>query len=240
MIKISGGTFEMGSRELDGYQNEKLVHEVTLPDYYLARTAVTFEEYDLYCEATGAEKPDDEGWGRGKHPVINVSWLDAVRYCNWLSEQTGLRKVYTIKGETVTADWYADGYRLPTEAEWEYAARGGNQSQGYKYAGSNNLDEVGWYDNNSGGQTHPVGEKKPNELGLYDMSGNVYEWCWDWYGNYSAEAQNDPAGAEKGDLRVYRGGSWYNSAGFCRVSHRGNFFTPDYRGDHIGFRLVHE
>lgn len=237
MVLIQGGTFEMGDVEGKGAISEKPVHKVALSDYYLARTAVTFEEYDLYCEAMGVKKPDDRGWGRGKHPVINVSWFDAVRYCNWLSEQTGLRKVYTIEGETVTVDWYADGYRLPTEAEWEFAVRGGNLSEGFQYSGSDNLDEVGWYDNNSGGQTHPVGEKKPNELGLYDMSGNVWEWCWDWYDAYSAVVQRDPKGPDKGDNRVLRGGSWDFSARSCRVSYR-NISTPDYRYDFLGFRLA--
>jgi formylglycine-generating enzyme required for sulfatase activity len=220
---------------------ENPVHEVVLSDYYLARTAVTFEEYDLYCANTGVEKPYDRGWGRGKRPVINVSWFDAVRYCNWLSEQTGLSKVYTIEGKTVTADWHADGYRLPTEAEWEFAARGGNLSKGYRYAGSDNLDEVGWYSKNSNRQTHPVGQKKPNEFGLYDMSGNVWEWCWDWYGEaYYTDCHEegivrDPLGSDNGKYRVLRGGSWIDINPICRSALR-HWNYPVNWINHLGFR----
>jgi formylglycine-generating enzyme required for sulfatase activity len=128
-------------------------------------------------------------------------------------------------------------YRLPTEAEWEYAARGGSFSKGYKYAGSNNPDEVAWYDNNSGSKTHPVRMKKSNELGLYDMSGNVREWCSNWYGSYSSGSQTNPTGPNTGDGRVFRGGSWVSGATGCLVSYR-SYLGPDYRGNDFGFRLV--
>ena len=128
-------------------------------------------------------------------------------------------------------------FRLPTEAEWEYAARGGDRSKGYKYAGSGNLDEVGWYGGNSGKHTHPVGEKKPNELGLYDMSGNVWEWCQDWYGDYTDEAQTNPTGPQSGGVRVLRGGSSWLNARFCRVSYRCSG-DPGNRYGSIGLRLV--
>jgi formylglycine-generating enzyme required for sulfatase activity len=171
--------------------------------------------------------------------VINVIWFDAVRYCNWLSEQTGLSKVYTIEGEVVTADWHADGYRLPTEAEWEFAARGGNLSKGYQYAGSDNLDEVGWFE---GYKTNPVGGKKPNELGLYDMSGNVWEWCWDWYGEaYYTDCHEegivrDPLGPDNGECRVLRGGSWLLNDFSCRSADRVRVI-PDLRFNFNGFRV---
>ncbi len=175
--------------------------------------------------------------GYAKHPVVLVSWYGAVEYCNWLSDREGLRKVYTIRGREVEADWSANGYRLPTEAEWEYAARGGVQSKGYKYAGSDNLDEVAWYLKNSGRKTHPVGEKKPNELGLHDMSGNVWEWCWDWKDAYSSGAKTNPRGPEKGSFRVLRGGSWYYLAEYCRVSNR-NDHDPGNRAGYGGFRVA--
>jgi formylglycine-generating enzyme required for sulfatase activity len=153
------------------------------------------------------------------YPITGVSWNDAKAYCEWLSQKTGKT------------------YRLPTEAEWEYAARGGSKSVGYKYSGSNNIDEVAWYDGNSGSKTHPVGQKKANELGIYDMSGNVWEWCGDWYGSYSSSSQTNPIGAASGSNRVFRGGSWYFIAIYCRSANRDDS-TPDTRNGSIGFRLV--
>ena len=127
-------------------------------------------------------------------------------------------------------------FRLPTEAEWEYAARGGNKSKGYKYSGSNTIDNVAWYTSNSGSKTHDVKTKQANELGIYDMSGNVYEWCQDWYGNYSSGSQTNPTGPSSGSGRVYRGGSWYFNAKICRVSNRYNY-NPDYYDSDLGLRL---
>jgi len=152
--------------------------------------------------------------------VEYVSWNDCQEFIGKLNARTGMR------------------FRLPTEAEWEYAARGGSRSKGYKYAGSDNLDEVGWYDENSGFHTHPVGEKKANELGLYDMSGNVSEWCQDWYGDYSSEAQTNPTGPQSGGYRVLRGGSSWFIAGDCRVSYRNFDYVPGYRNVSNGLRLV--
>jgi formylglycine-generating enzyme required for sulfatase activity len=160
-------------------------------------------------------------------PVEQVSWYDAVAFCEWMS---------IASGKT---------YRLPTEAEWEYAARGGNKSKGYEYSGSNDLDAVGWYDNGYVRKTHPVAQKQPNELGLYDMSGNVREWCSDWYdeGYYSRSPQNDPQGPNSGKYRVLRGGSWVNFDDYCRVAFRRGL-NPDYSGYpgywnvNFGFRLV--
>jgi formylglycine-generating enzyme required for sulfatase activity len=136
-------------------------------------------------------------------------------------------------------DFNASGYRLPTEAEWEYAAKGGNKNYlSYEYSGGNSVDRVAWYSGNSGGHTHPVGTKQANDLGLYDMSGNVWEWCWDWYGSYSGGSQSNPAGpASSGAYRVLRGGSWGNDAGYVRSADRSNF-TPSNRYNNLGFRLV--
>ena len=193
-IFVEGGTFQMGRVNR---------HSVTVSDYSISKTEVTFEQYDAFCDATGRDKPFSESWGRGDRPVINVSWHDAVAYCEWMTIQTGKT------------------YRLPTEAEWEYAARGGNKSKGYTYSGSNNLDAVAWYANNSNRKTQTVAQKKPNELGLYDMSGNVYEWCSDKY--------RKPA--------VIRGGSWYYVGSYCQVTYR-NSSSPNNRLNHYGFRLV--
>ncbi|MCB1048939.1 MAG: SUMF1/EgtB/PvdO family nonheme iron enzyme, partial [Calditrichaeota bacterium] len=170
--------------------DEKPVHQVTLSAFELARHTVTFEAYDAFCEAAGLDKPGDEGFGRGRRPVINISWFDAVAYCNWLSEQAELKPVYTIKGEKVTANWQANGYRLPTEAEWEYAAREGGKEVRFGN-GKDNADpkEINFNGSESHeysvvgdfrAKTTPVGSFPPNALGLYDVSGNVYEWCWDW------------------------------------------------------------
>ncbi|MDL2310154.1 formylglycine-generating enzyme family protein, partial [Parabacteroides sp. OttesenSCG-928-B22] len=152
-------------------------------------------------------------------PVENVSWHDAQEFVQRLSTQTGKT------------------YRLPTEAEWEFAARGGTKSAGYKYSGSNTLDPVAWYSANSENRTHPVGQKLPNELGIYDMSGNVWEWCSDWYGNYNSNTQSNPKGPASGSDRVLRGGSWGIVPRGCRSSNR-NYFTPLYSYDNYGFRVV--
>lgn len=236
MIFVQGGKFKMGSDKDD---NAKPVHDVTIRDFYIGKYPVTFAEYDAYCEATNIEKPSDQKWGRDRRPVINVNWEDAKAYCDWLSKKTNKK------------------YRLPTEAEWEFAARGGNKSGGYEYAGSNNLDEVGWFLGNSGDKrlsvewnydkisknnckTHPVGEKKPNELDIYDMSGNVWEWCEDvWHDNYEGTPQDGSAWMIGGEQarRVVRGGSWYLVDYGCPVSNRFRL-GPDARNDYVGFRLA--
>ncbi len=267
MVFIRGGTFWMGctSEQRDCYSGESPTFEATVSDFYLGRYEVTVREFKAFVDATGYKTDaEKEGWSwvwtgswekkeglnwkhdangnirpasEMNHPVLYVSWYDAVAYCNWLSEQQGLRKVYTIRGREVEADWSANGYRLPTEAEWEYAARGGAESKGYKYAGSNNLDEVAWFGENSGGKTRPVGEKKPNELGLHDMSGNVREWCWDWRAAYTSSSKTNPRGPESGSDRVLRGGSWINIAESCRVSYRSSDL-PVNRLVVIGFRVA--
>ena len=219
MVPIPGGTFIMGSK--DGEDDENPPHEVTLSSFELAETEVTFEQYDYFCEQTHREKPNDEGWGRGTRPVINVSWEDAEAYCDWLSQKTG------------------HGYRLPTEAEWEFATRGGNseKDKNYRYAGSNDPDAVAWHTGNSSSKTHPVGQKQPNGLSLYDMSGNVWEWCADWYASdyYASSPSTNPQGPPSGSVRVFRGGSWVNDASSLRVAFRVRWF-PDSRSSGVGFR----
>ena len=244
MVLVEAGSFQMGST--DGYAHEQPVHTVLISKpFYIAKYEVTFEEYDRFCDDTHGDRPDDRGWGRGVQPVIHVDWNDAVAYCNWLSEKDGLFPCYSGKGEMVECDFSANGYRLPTEAEWEYAARGGQNSQGFLYAGSDNPDEVAWYANNSNDKLHPVGEKEPNELGLYDMCGNMFEWCWDWYDQnyYAASPPSDPLGPPPPQdpqpwefVRVRRSGSWREDAENVRVSAR-SFDGIGYPGDN-GFRLA--
>ena len=235
MVRINGGTFQMGSNSKD---NEKPVHTVTITGFYMGKYEVTQKEWTAVMGSNPSNFKGDN------LPVEQVSWFEAVDFCNRLSQKEGLTPAYTISGSgdsrTVTWNRNANGYRLPTEAEWEYTARGGNGSPGnYTYAGSNNADEVAWHYGNSGSRTHEVGTKKPNGLGLYDMSGNVSEWCWDWYGDYPSGAQNNPIGTSSGSSRVSRGGDWSASAsaGGCRSVGRLNI-NPSGRTFFIGFRLA--
>jgi sulfatase modifying factor 1 len=193
---------------------EKGDHEVTLSDYFIGRNAVTQKEWK---EIMGSNPSNFKGENL---PVEKVSWNDVQMYIQKLNKKTG------------------KSYRLPTEAEWEFAARGGNESKGYIYSGSNKLEEVGWYNENSKQKTHPVGELQFNELGIFDMSGNVWEWCEDYYGDYKNESQTDPQGAKTDSNRVLRGGSWGNYARNCRVSIRINS-SPDISNISVGFRLAH-
>jgi sulfatase modifying factor 1 len=181
LVLVEKGSFTMGDTWGDGYYDEKPTRKVMFTyNFYIGKNETTFDEYDAFCEATGRSKPRDSGWGRGSNPVIYVTWWNAIAYCNWLSEKEDLPKAYDSYGDLLDKDGMlttdtskVHGYRLPTEAEWEYAARGGNKSKGYKYAGSDNVDDVAWHASNSGYKSQEVGKKAPNELGLYDMSGNV-------------------------------------------------------------------
>ena len=217
MIAVEGGTFDMGATSeqgSDAYDREKPVHSVTLSDYSIGETEVTQELW----EAVMGSNPSSFS-GYPQRPVERVSWNDCQDFITRLNELTG------------------KNFRLPTEAEWEYAARGGNKSQGYKYSGSDNIDDVAWYKSNSSSQTHDVKTKAPNELGIYDMSGNVCEWCQDWYGSYSSGSQTNPTGPSSGSSRVGRGGGWGSNAGACRGSYR-IINSPDIRNYNYGLRLV--
>ena len=244
-VFVEGGSFHMGDTENngEGQPDEKPVHMVKLTyDYMIGEREVTFDDYSIFCAETFSRVPDDFGWGWGMQPVINVSWWGAISYCNWLSKKEGLEVAYykdgnllDRNGNRTTDITIVQGYRLPTEAEWEYAARGGQKRKVYKYAGSDDLNAVGWYKDNSDRQTRPVGEKKANELGLYDMSGNVSEWCHDWYGDYASTTQTNPTGPRSGSFRVVRGGSFGDPARRCRVAYRGNGAAVS--GD-FGFRVA--
>ena len=211
MKPVAGGTFQMGSDDSEADSDEKPVHSVTLSSFYMGETEVT---QALWKAVMGTNPSYFKG---DNLPVENVSWNDCQEF---------IRKLNGLTGKN---------FRLPTEAEWEYAARGGNQSNGYKYAGSNNIGSVAWYADNSG--THAVRGMSPNELGLYDMSGNVWEWCSDWKDSYSSGSQTNPKGPSSGSYRVLRGGSWGSLAENCRVSNRSDYGPVRRRGSD-GFRLV--
>ena len=230
MILVEGGTFMMGSR--DGESDEKPIHEVTVSSFWIGKYEVTQNEW---MEVMG-DNPSE--WKGENLPVENISWLDAVGYCNERSIREGLTPCYSGSGDNIICNWSANGYRLPTEAEWEYAARGGLKSKGYKYSGSDNSNTVAWHSGNSGRRTHEVGGRNPNELGIYDMSGNVWAWCWDWHDDsyYSVSSSLDPRGPGIGSSRVFRGGSWYGIAGLCAVSNRG-FIEPTYSHGNLGLRI---
>ncbi len=218
MIYVEGGTFMMGSDAPDAEADEQPVHEVTLSDYYIGQTEVT---QHLWKAVMGDENNPSATKGNNL-PVTNITWDEAQQFVERLSELTGMR------------------FRLPTEAEWEYAARGGQRSKGYTYAGSNNIDEVGWYNGNSSNKTHAVGQKQPNELGIYDMTGNVWEYCYDWHMPYSAQAQTNPTGAATGDKHVLRGGCYHYDSKNCTNTTRHSYYTPDKGGASTGLRIVLE
>lgn len=240
MVLVEGFYFNMGSND---YDSEKPIHGVTVKDFYMGKYEVTNEQFCAFLNEKGNQIEGGVTWlemseyvliervngafqsksGYAQHPVIEVSWYGAVAYSKWLSEKTNKK------------------YRLPSEAEWEYAARGGKKTNDYKYAGSNTIDEVAWYTTNSGGKTHPVGQKKANELGIYDMSGNVWEWLQDcWHDNYIGAPTNGSAWTSgECTRRVLRGGSWFNNVNDCRVALR-DWDDPSDRYSNYGFRLAQD
>jgi formylglycine-generating enzyme required for sulfatase activity len=217
MVAVKGGAFTMGcTPEQEGEcdaDDEKPVRSVTVGDFHIGKHEVTQR---LWQQVMGDNPSNNKG---GDLPVEQVSWNDIAKFIEELNKRTGKR------------------YRLPTEAEWEYAARGGDKSRGYKYSGGDNIDEVAWYGGNSGGKMQSVGTKSANELGIHDMSGNALEWVNDWYGKYTGGEYTDPAGPPSGSIRVYRGGSWFGNAEGSRISFRTGNYPDDKHGD-LGFRLA--
>ena len=259
MIYIEGGSFTMGCipEQEDGCdEDNEPAHKVILNDFYIGKYEVTQKQWreimgtDIHQQRDKVNK-NLSLYGEGNnYPMYYVDWYDAVEFCNKLSELNGRKPVYRIDKTNEDTDnknrfdekkWIvtiipeANGYRLPTEAEWEYAARGGKKNMGYIYSGGNIRWDVAWYEGTSHNRAHPVGKKKANELGIHDMNGNVWEYVWDWYGDYSIAMQTNPIGPLSGSCRVIRGGSWDD--GVVRISHR-NCVFPDGRGDTVGFRFV--
>ena len=215
MTFVKGGKFRMGSNR--GGQDEQPIHEVKLDDFYIGNYEVTQSQWYMILDKDPSHRYFA---GCDSCPVERVTWYHVQEFIAKLNEKTGMN------------------YRLPTEAEWEYAARGGHLSRGYKYSGGNSLDTLAWNDGNSGNKAHPIGRKKPNELGIYDMSGNIYEWCSDWYSPdyYELSPEENPAGPAEGSERVIRGGSWFFDRSGMRVSEREGA-NPTFRYGYIGFRL---
>ena len=220
MITVEGGTFTMGDTEMTGKKDEQPAHQVTLESYKMAKTETTVAQWRVYCNASNRGMPEAPKWGWVEsHPIVNISWEEAKAYCGWLT------KIMNAK------------YRLPTEAEWEFAARGGKLSKGTKFSGDISIDNAGWYGVNSDSKTHEAASKKSNELGIYDMSGNVWEWCGDLYGPYEGTSQTNPQGPVSGSYRVMRGGGWSGMASFCSVADR-LYIGPTGRSMSLGFRVV--
>ena len=255
---VKGGTYQMGDH-FNAWNSDALpLHSVTVSDFYMGTTEVTQAEWTRYMPVEYWNSWGVEG---SKYPAFNISWFQTIKYCNLRSMSEGFTPCYTISGSTdpndwgtvpespnstwdaVICNWSANGYRLPSEAEWEYAARGGiHNSDDYLYSGSDTIDDVAWYYSNSGDISHPVGTRLPNQLGLYDMSGNVNEWCWDWYGTYTSGAQTNPTGPTTGTERVLRDGFWNSDMLHCQVSMRESF-NPFYGMGYpmfgrTGFRLA--
>ena len=251
MVDVAGGEYYPGCVKPADCEITDSSYRARVDKLHLARTETTFHQYSLFCEATGRDIFKDCGplsWGfNGDNPVVNVSWFDACLYANWLSQQFGKQEVYKMgeatKGDygddypAITLDSSANGYRLPTEAEWEWAARGGTKQDTFDFSGNSIIENVAWYSENSKNRTQAVATKNPNALRLYDLSGNVWEWCWDWYDTYPTEAKTDWRGPDKGDTRVVRGGGWYGDPQDCRVAYR-YYYSPTYRLNCIGFRLA--
>ena len=253
MVSVQGGTFQMGSSDYTP------IHSVTLSNFLIGKYEVTYKQWNNVRDwGNNVEKgytdlpSGRKGYnGDSTHPVTEVSWYDIMKWCNALSQKNGRTPVYYTNSSFTTVyktgntdvqntwvNWNANGFRLPTEAEWEYAARGGiHASDNYTYSGSNDVNTVAWYSSNSGSNTHLGGTKQANQLGIYDMSGNVWEWCWDWYGSYSSSSQTNPQGPTSGSDRVLRGGSFNYNDDYCRVANRNNN-TPVNRTYNYGFRLA--
>jgi len=231
MILVKGGTYTMGNN--NGEDDEKPAHSISISEFYIGKYEITVAQYKRFCKETNRELPAfpskewyeeydqiDKWVWKNDHPIVNVSWNDAMAYCKWLSQLTN------------------EKYTLPTEAQWEYAARGGQGGKGFKYSGSDNINEVAWYDETSYEKgTRPVGKLRPNEIGVYDMSGNAWEWCLDYYSDYSTAVKKDPTGPSKGKFKVVRGGGWYYTEDMCRVYTRDGPY-PYYSSFNHGFRIV--
>lgn len=240
VVEVQGGTFLMGLNTKN-FPDEKPQHEITLSRFYMSQYEILYDDYAAFCKTAGYSQPT----GTDGFPATNMTWENAVMFCNWLSARDGFDKAYEIdrndeKGIfNVKCNFLSNGYRLPTEAEWEYAAKGGHRSKDYNFSGSNSPYNIAWFSETYKGLEHKPGELLPNELGIYDMSGNVAEWCWDYYSDdyYSKSEKIDPKGPTAIYDRVFRGGSRRDKIEYIQVSRR--FHKNQKEKDlYIGFRVV--
>lgn len=221
MIKVEGGTFQMGNKNNDGQEDEVPVHRVTLSTFYMAKTETTVLQWKTFCEATGRTMPPAPVYGwESDAPIVNINWNDADAYVKWLSHTTGKK------------------YRIPTEAEWEYAAKGGNTGKDYKFSGSDDPVAVAWYGANSDNRSHPVAKKQPNSLGLYDMTGNVWEWTNDVYARYDTASVVNPRAGTHGEVMVFKGGGLMEPVQYIHITMRGQSDKRDYSYRDLGLRVV--
>jgi formylglycine-generating enzyme len=242
MVRVEGGTYKMGSKDSDktADNDEQKEHDVTIKTFEISKFEVTVWEWKQYTKTNKLKMPLKPEWGwQDNYPINGITWEEAISYCNWLSKKEKLQPVYSKQGPNYVCNFKANGYRLPTEAEWEFAAKGGIKSKGYKFSGGNNANEVAWHKAISKNSPHTVGTKLPNELGIYDMSGNVWEWCWDWYNKdyYKIEKGDNPKGPEMGERRTVRGGSWDSQVNYLRPANRIST-PPNKTHEFYGFRVA--
>jgi formylglycine-generating enzyme required for sulfatase activity len=247
MVKVESGSFMFGAnkKDMQAEKDEKPSRKVTVKEFYMSKFEVTVWEWKEFTKASGLNMPKEQSWGwNNDFPITNVTWEQAIEFCNWLSKKQGFDKAYSKSGPRYICNFEANGFRLPTEAEWEFAAHGGRKGKGYKYAGANDLDLVSWNIENSEARPHAYGSKYANELGIFDMNGNVWEWCWDFYDVKHNKAVKDGMvqdvenrGPKRGEKRIVKGGSWDSKSSFCRISNKVSTL-PGNTYEFYGLRLV--
>lgn len=230
MVKVEGASFMLGANKKDqqAEKDEKPDRKVSVKTFFMSKYEVTVWEWKQYVKATRKKMPPKQAWGwNDELPITNITWEDAVEFCNWLSKKQGFNPAYSKRGPRYVCDFTSNGFRLPTEAEWEFAAHGGKKGKGKKYAGSDKLNLISWNVDNSEGRPHTYGTKYANELGIYDLNGNVWEWCWDIYdANHFRAVKDgmvqdpDATGPARGEKRIVKGGSWDSKPSFCRISNK--------------------